>query len=160
MMVTKYVRFNMEWGHSTNHSQIISNSTTITHFTFFQGRDKIMKPPPRVTSTWYLTIRLQQPLQTRTSNHAQTTINTGSIEPLYTTCSHTQHTATSLCLSLSLFHSYELHYSIYLLYSPYTYSYLSIIVICFPGPPSYQRHLSKPTCEVRDPTQPRPSWYM
>ena len=105
-----------------------------------------------------LSTRLQQPLQTRTSNHAQTTINTGSIEPLYTTCSHTQHTATSLCLSLSLFHSYELHYSIYLLYSPYTYSYLSIIVICFPGPPSYQRHLSKPTCEVRDPTQPHPSW--
>jgi len=29
-------------------------------------------------------------------------INIGSIESLYKTCSHTQHTATSMCLSLSL----------------------------------------------------------
>ena len=30
-----------------------------------------------------------------------TNVNTGSIEPLYMTCSHTQHTTTSLCLSLT-----------------------------------------------------------
>ena len=75
-----------------------------------------------------------------------TNINTSSIEPLYTTCSHTQHTATSfsLSLSLSLSHSlslslfplYELHYSIYFLYSAYTYFYLSARVLCFVGPPS------------------------
>ena len=92
----------------------------------------------------------------KNQNHARTTINTGSIEPLYTTCLHTQHTATSLCLSL--FRSYELHYNIYLLYSLYTNSYSSIEVLCFSGPPLCQRHLSKPTCEVQDLTQPRPPW--
>ena len=35
-----------------------------------------------------------------------TNINIGSIEPFYTTCPHTQHTATSLCPP-SLFCSYE-----------------------------------------------------
>ena len=85
-----------------------------------------------------------------------TNINTGSIKPLYTTCSHTQYTTTSMCLFFSLFRSYELHYNIYLLYSPYTYSYLSVKFICFAGPPFYQRHLSKLMCEVRDPTQSRP----
>jgi len=34
-----------------------------------------------------------------------TNINIGSIESLYTTCSHTQHTATSLCPLLSLAHT-------------------------------------------------------
>ena len=62
-----------------------------------------------------------------------TNINTGFIEPLYTTCSHTQHTATSMCPSL--FHSYESHYNIYLLYFPHSYSYLSVGVLCFAGPP-------------------------
>ena len=84
-----------------------------------------------------------------------TTINIGSIEPLYTIPSHPQHSSNKpvppfLCRSL------ELYLSIYLLYSPYSYSYLSLRVICFVGPPSYQGYHSKPTCEVRDLTQPRP----
>ena len=73
-----------------------------------------------------------------------TNINTGSIEPLYTTCSHTQHTTTSMCLFFSLFRSYELHYNIYLLYSPYTYSYLSVgVFVLQVSPPVKDTSLSR-----------------
>ena len=36
---------------------------------------------------------------------------------------------------LSLFRSYELYYNIHLFYSPYTYSYLSVRILYFAGPP-------------------------
>jgi len=70
---------------------------------------------------------------------------------------HTLNTTTSMCPSF--FRSYELHYSIYLFFFPnWSYSYLSVRVFCFVGPPSYQIYLSKPTCEVRNPIQPHLSW--
>ena len=66
---------------------------------------------------------------------------------------------TSMCPSLS-FSLIRALLSIYLLYFPNSYSYLSIGVLCFAGLLSCQRHLSKSACEVRDPTQPRPSWHV
>ena len=64
-----------------------------------------------------------------------------------------------MCPSLS-FSLIRALLSIYLLYFPNSYSYLSIGVLCFAGLLSCQRHLSKSACEVRDPTQPRPSWHV
>ena len=84
-----------------------------------------------------------------------TNINTGSIEPLYTTFDHTLSTQQQAYAPLSC--SYEPYFSIYFLYFPHSYSYLSIEVLCFAGPPSCQGYLSKPTREVQDRTQPRPS---
>ena len=72
--------------------------------------------------------------------------------------SHSAHDNKLVPLS----HLYELHYSIYFLYSPYTYFYLSVRVLCFAGPPSCQRCFSKLTCEVRTPlshVHPDVTWF-
>jgi len=76
-----------------------------------------------------------------------TSINTGSIESLYTTCSHTQYTATNLCLSLSLIRV-PLHH-ILVLFSLHIFL-LDRRSPLFCRSPSFQRHISKLMCEVWD----------
>ena len=91
---------------------------------------------------------------TNKDQHSRSTnINIGSLEPFHTTVihdllTHSAHNNKLVCVSLLLIRATFKHY---LLYSPYTYSYLSVRVLYFAGPLSYQRHFSKPMCEVRDP---------
>ena len=102
--------------------------------------------------------RLQQPLQTRTNMSHSTNIKYRFHQtPLHNPITHLT-PEQQACASFSLSRLYEFYLSIYLLYFPHSYSYLSVRVLYFAGPPSCQKYLSKPTCEVRDPNQPHLPW--